>query len=132
MDLFPLLEVNRTASSAIHPYRIVVPSGDGAVAQAAAATDALSGVAGQVGAEEGDRVDIRYAGIVPVEYGGAVDAGDRLTADASGRAIKANAGESVIGIAQEDGTEGAIGSVLIAPGALAPEPSEEPEEPEET
>lgn len=129
MDLFPLLEVNRTAVGEISPYRIVVPSSDGQVAQAASATAALSGVAGQVGAESGDRIDIHYAGIVPVEYGGAVAAGDRLTADASGRAITATAGTNVIGIAQEAGSTGVFGSVLIAPGALAPDPPEAPGSP---
>lgn len=126
MDLYPLLEVNRTASGAVSPYRVVVPSGDGQVAQASAATDALSGVAGQLGADPGDRIDIHYAGIVPVEYGGAVAVGDRLTADANGRAIKATAGTNVIGIAQEAGSTGVFGSLLIAPGALAPEPPETP------
>lgn len=117
--------INRKATAAIAAYRIVKPTAnDGEVTQAAAATDKLVGVSGQVSVSAaGDRIDIMYAGVVPVEYGGDVANGDLLTADADGKAVVADDDERVIGTAMEKGDAGTIGSVFIersfnaAPGA---------------
>lgn len=114
-QLFPLLTVSLVASGAIGAYRIVEPTGDGTVAQAAAATDALTGVSGSVAAADTERTDIHKAGIVPVEYGAAVTAGQPLTSDAVGRAVPAVANNRAIGFAEEDGSLGTIGSTLISP-----------------
>jgi hypothetical protein len=118
-DLNALLTLNRTASGAITAYRIVKPAGDGKVAQCSAKADAAVGVAGIVGAADKGRIDINFAGVVPVEYGGAVSAGDLLMSDAQGRAVVADDTCRVIGVANEDGSgAGVIGSMLIAPSSI--------------
>lgn len=117
MELFPLLTVNRKASGAIAAYRIVNPTAaDGTVEQSNAAADKVQGVSGQLGAADGGRIDIHYAGIVPVTYGGAVTPGDPLTSDASGRAVVAVAGNKTIGTATEGGAADEIGAVLLHAG----------------
>lgn len=116
MQLYPGLCLNRTASVAVNPYRIVkATTTDGVVAQSSAASDKHVAVSGHVGAALDERVDVYLSGVVPVEYGGNVADGDLLTSDASGRAIVATAGSRVIGVAQEKGDLGTIGSLLIAP-----------------
>lgn len=78
------------AGAAIAAHRIVViGSVDDAAIQAAAATDQLLGVANEMGADSGGLVDVVLAGIAQVELGGTVTRGDRLTADADGKAVKA-------------------------------------------
>lgn len=111
------LAINRVATGAITPYRIVKGTAtDGEVTQAAAGGDKLVGVAGQVGADAaGDRIDINHAGVVPVEFGGNVAFGDELTSDANGKAVVALTTNRVIGIALENGDDTTIGSMLIAP-----------------
>ncbi len=112
------------AAAVILPYRIVrFTANDGEVITASAATDKLIGVSDRVSAVViGDRLDIGRAGIVEVEYGGAVATGDALTSDAQGRAIVAApaAGNNVriIGHAEVLGVAGDIGSMLIAPGSM--------------
>lgn len=118
-DLNSLLTLSRTASGAIAPYRIVKPAGDGKVAQCSAAADASIGVTGIVGAEDGERVDVLVAGLVPVEYGAAVTGGALLMPDADGKAITATNTCRVIGVANEDGAgPGVIGSMFIAPSSI--------------
>lgn len=115
------LTISRTAAGAIEPYRILKFAAGDNVAQAAAAGDALCGVSGQLGAAAGERISVEKSGLVPITYGGAVTAGDLLTANADGKAIKAVAGAAVlfvIGVAQEDGAADEIGSLLILPGQL--------------
>lgn len=133
----PTLIKNFKAEAAIAAYRIVkFGSDDVSALQAAAATDALFGVCGALAGDIGKRVDISLAGIAEVEYGAAVTRGDRLTADASGRAVPvsrhthtentaaayaqnattgAGTGSVIIGIAMASGVLGDIGSVNIIP-----------------
>lgn len=121
MNLFPTLVVNRATSGAVLPHRIVAAdAADQTYKQAAAGADKLLGVSGQIGATAADRIDIHFAGIVPVVYGGNVTTGDLLTSDATGRAVVAAAGNRVIGTAFESGDADTIGSVLIAPSEKAP------------
>jgi hypothetical protein len=123
MRSFPLLNINHTAAGAIAPYRIVAAASGGAVAQAAGPDGALVGVNGQLGRELGERIDVEHAGVVPVEYGGAVDAGAPLTSDAAGRAVAAEPGDRIIGFAFEDGEADEVGTVYISPGFVPfPEP----------
>jgi hypothetical protein len=80
------------ASGAIADRRIVRShaSNAGQMVQAAAATEALMGIANQPkGAATGERVDVVHGGEALVEAGAAFSAGVLLTADASGRAILA-------------------------------------------
>lgn len=118
-----LLNRNYTAEGAIAPYRIVKPgSADGLAAQAGAAADALMGVCESVGPADGERCDIRKAGIADVEYGGNVTRGGPLTSDADGKAVAAapaaGANVRIIGFAEVSAVAGDIGPALIAPGVM--------------
>jgi hypothetical protein len=120
----PGLQKNYSAEAAIAAYRIVkFGAADGGILQAAAAADKQIGVTDRIAATEaGDRIDVIRTGIAEVQYGGAVAAGDLLTADASGRAIVATAGAGanvrVIGVAEVAGVVDDIGSMLIMPGSF--------------
>lgn len=110
-----------TATAAVTKRRIVkFGAADGAVIPAAAATDLLVGVSGDIDAAIGERCDVHMLGcIADVEYGGTVARGDLLTADASGRAITTTtAANRYIGIAEVSGVVGDIGSVVISPGLI--------------
>lgn len=119
----PTLIRNYTAGGAITKYRIAKHgAADGAVLQAAAATDALMGICVELDAASGARTDIIKAGIADVEYGGNVTRGDPLTSDANGKAVTAApaAGANVrtIGFAEVSGVAGDIGACDIAPGVM--------------
>lgn len=118
------LTKNYVAGAVIAAYRIVkFGANDAEVLQAAAATDLLVGVTDRAYPEAaGERVEITRTGIAEVEYGGAVTRGQKLTSDATGRAIAAapaaGANVQVIGIAEVSGVLGDIGSMLIAPSVM--------------
>ncbi|RIK92482.1 MAG: DUF2190 domain-containing protein [Proteobacteria bacterium] len=119
----PGLVKNYLAGAAIAAYRIVKWSdADGKVVQAAASTDALIGVADNLGIASGARGDIIRSGLAEVEYGGNVTRGDWLTADADGKAVAAapaaGVNANVIGRAEVSGVAGDIGLVAIAPGRI--------------
>lgn len=121
--LNPTQTINYRTGGAIAAYRIVRHGGaDDTVVQASAATDAVFGVSTSVASPANDRCDVVEGGIAEVEYGGAVTRGQFLVADAQGRAVAAapaaGANVRVIGIAQESGVLGDIGSVKVAPGSL--------------
>ncbi len=112
------------ASAVIAAYIIVAFSDAAAsskVATASAATQPLAGTTGQVGASAaGLMVDVEKEGVPKVTLGGAVSAGDPLTSDANGKAVKATvAGSRVIGFAEQPGVAGDIIDYLSAPGTLA-------------
>lgn len=115
---------NMTVSAAIEKYRIVAfGAAVSTINQASAAADLLVGVTGQVGAvAEDERVDIYMDGVRTVEFGGAFEAGDPLTADAEGKAIKAVPGADatirIIGFAMELGGAGVLGQVHINPQTM--------------
>ncbi|WGG64371.1 hypothetical protein [Enterobacter ludwigii] len=79
----------------------------------------IIGVTTIVAASVGEPADVVRSQLTPVVYGDDVVAGDPLTADAEGRAVKATAGQFYLGFAEYDGSEDDIGSVWIAPGQLA-------------
>lgn len=111
------------AAAAVAAYTIVAHAGtNGHVTPATAATAALFGVTQQLGAGAGERVDVCLGGLPEVRMGGAVSAGDPLTADASGRAVLADpaAGEQarIIGFALMDAVEGDIVPFQFAPGVI--------------
>jgi hypothetical protein len=84
----PKLTKTYAAGGVIAGYRIVNLSADGTVVQSDAATDALWGVADMNGAvASGDPVDVHLLGLAEVQYGGTITCGDKLTADADGKAI---------------------------------------------
>ena len=85
-----LLNKNYDAGRNIAKYRIVKwDDEDAEVAQAAGPEDTPIGVVDRNGGTSGGRVEVMRIGIAPVEYGGAVTRGDRLTSDADGKAVKA-------------------------------------------
>jgi hypothetical protein len=59
------------------------------------------------------------SGISPVVYGGAITRGDPLTSDGNGKAVKAVAGQSIVGYAMISGVASDIGYCLISPQILA-------------
>jgi len=111
---------NYDAEGVISPFRIVkFGAADYGVLQASAGADLVFGVSNILGAEaSGDRVDVVVAGIAKVELGGNVTRGQKLMADANGKAITATTTKEVIGIAAVSGVSGDIGLVLIAPSTL--------------
>ena len=119
----PILIKSLTAEADIAAFRIVKPgANDGGAIQGAASTDALIGVANQLGAVSGGRVEVVVSGIFEVQYGGAVTRGDLLTSDVDGKAISAAPGAGVnarvIGVAMVSGVADDIGSLLISPGRI--------------
>lgn len=110
------------SASAIAGFLIVKAAAGGAAAVAAAATDPLLGAAGSMGVPAGGMLDVDMAGVSEVRLGGNVVAGDPLTADAAGKAIKAlpvaNAIVRIIGFAMSDGAADDIIPYHIAPGTL--------------
>lgn len=79
-----------TADVDIAPYLILkAGSADGFATVASAATDALIGVSENVPVPAGRVVDVIQGGPANVVAGGAIAAGDYLTSDANGKAIKA-------------------------------------------
>ena len=115
--------VSRQAPAAVAPYSIVAFTAErGKVRQASADTDPLAGIADSMGAEASGMADVQVSLIADAKAGGALAAGDPVTSDASGRAVKAvkRAGVivSVIGIAQEPAVLDDIVPVLIAPSLI--------------
>lgn len=109
----------------IAPYLIAkaaAPATGTTVTAAAAATDPLIGVTDSVGGAAGKAGDVTLAGLAELRLGGTVAFRDPLTADASGRAVKAvpttGATVAIIAWAGAAGVEGDIIPVLVAPSLL--------------
>lgn len=109
------------ADAAVAKHRIVkAGAADGSIAQAAAATDAVMGVADSLGGTTGQIMDVVCGGYATVQYGGNVTRGAPLTANASGQAIVATvAGSRLIGFAVTAGASGDLGTVHVQLGTLA-------------
>ncbi len=110
------------AMAAIAPYRIVAfgdPAASARIVTASAATQPLAGTTGQVGGAAGAMVDAVKSGIPQVQLGGTVAAGDALTANATGKAIKVTAaGQRTIGTAEQPGIADDIIDYFAAPGVV--------------
>ncbi len=113
------------ASAAIAGCRIVtfdVPASATTIATATSGTVPLVGVSDRMGADTGGMCDVHRGSLVAVQLGGAVAAGDPLTANATGLAIKAVPGAgtnlNIIGFADQPGVSGDIIDVFIAPGVI--------------
>lgn len=88
----PGLIKSLVAEAAVNPYRVVkFGTADGQVIQSAAAADAHIGVADNLGAAIGARVDVIMDGIAEAEAGAAITRGALLSSDSSGRVITAAA-----------------------------------------
>lgn len=110
---------SRRAAADVEPFRIVgYDDAEGEFAVASGPAMALMGITGSQGAVEGVMSDVIRSGPAELEYGGAVEFGDLLTADIGGRAVKADPGEAYIARADETGDAGTIGRVFIERGHL--------------
>ena len=108
------------AEGDISPYRICAHgTADYSARQASAATDALVGTTDELGTQANGRVDVCMGGLPEVEAGGTLAAGDPLTSDAEGKAVKATAaGNRIIGFAMTGASAGDIIPYQFAPGTL--------------
>ena len=112
---------NFEAEGEIGPYVIVTHgTADYAVKAATGATVALVGTTDELGKLSNGRVDVCTGGIPEVALGGTVAAGDPLTSDASGKAVKATAaGNRILGVALVSGASGDIIPYQYSLGTLA-------------
>lgn len=112
---------NFEAEGEIGPYVIVTHgTADYAVKAATGATVALVGTTDELGKLSNGRVDVCTGGIPEVALGGTVAAGDPLTSDASGKAVKATAaGNRILGFALVSGASGDITPYQYSLGTLA-------------
>lgn len=117
----PGIYKNFEAEGEIGPYVIVTHgTADYAVKAATGATVALVGTTDELGKLSNGRVDVCTVGIPEVALGGTVAAGDPLTSDASGKAVKATAaGNRILGFALVSGASGDIIPYQYSLGTLA-------------
>ena len=117
----PGIYKNFEAEGEIGPYVIVTHgTADYAVKAATGATVALVGTRQNAGNLSNGRVDVCTGGIPEVALGGTVAAGDPLTSDASGKAVKATAaGNRILGFALVSGASGDIIPYQYSLGTLA-------------
>lgn len=112
-------------SAAIAPF-LIVKFSDAAnsskIAAAAAATDPLWGVSDAMGGVQDGPCDVILSGLGEVTLGGTVSAGDPLTSDADGKAVKCvgAAGEvrRIVGFAEQPGVAGDRIQARISPSIL--------------
>lgn len=123
--MIPSFTRSYKAASAVEGYRIVTfadAANDNTVETASANTDALMGVSDRLGADADQMLDVHRGGLVSLQLGGAVSAGQPLTSDANGKAVAAAAASgttvSIVGYADEPGVADDIISVMWAPGLL--------------
>ncbi len=102
--------------------RFSEPATSNGIAEATANDQPFLGVSDRMGAELGGMCDVHRAGLAGVRLGGPVEAGDPLTSDDEGRAIKAvaAAGETIriVGWADQPGVENDIIDAFISPTVL--------------
>ena len=104
------------ATASVPAFTIVKgTSNAGEAAPATAATDKILGVSDSIPQASGNMVDVAVEGVHKVVAGAAFDAGDPLTSDASGRAIRATftSGQMkhVVGVALQPAV--AAGDIVI-------------------
>ncbi|MGH1416893.1 MAG: capsid cement protein [Pelagimonas sp.] len=123
--MIPTFIKSYEAAADVAGHRIVkfaTPATDQMVGTAASETDACIGVSDRLGADTGQMLDVHRGGLVSVQLGGAVQAGDPLTSDASGTAVVATAQAAttvrIVGYADEPGVAGDIIDFFFAPGVI--------------
>lgn len=112
-----------TAEAAIAGRRFVkFGAADRTALQADGSAVPIMGVSERLAAGAGERIDIVKSNQAEIEYGGVVTRGDPLTADATGRAVKAapaaGANATIGGFAELSGVEGDFGLVNISLGRI--------------
>lgn len=116
---------NRSGSSITKSRIVKLDAGNApdAVATAAAATDTLYGVAMETIADQANG-NVQVRGVAPIETGGAISAGGKVTTDATGRAVAAapaagtNNGLVGIALTASTGASQFIEVELAGPGAF--------------
>lgn len=85
----PGLIKNRVSGAAINPYRFVgFGADDDHVIQAAGSLIEGIGASMELGVDgANERIDIAHSGIVEIEFGGTITRGQKVTADANGKAV---------------------------------------------
>ena len=103
-----------TAAADTPAYRFVKFS-DGEITPATAGSDNIIGISEEVDNKTGSVIDVYIAGaFAEVEAGGTFVAGDALTADENGKAVKATSADNIGAIAMMDATnEGDIVQVSV-------------------
>jgi hypothetical protein len=115
----PVLTKAFVAGGAIAANTIVkFGADDDTVVIATAAADLSIGVAENITAASGERVDVIQQGIADVKAGGSIARGAMVTANASGQAVAAASTNRTIGIALASAASGDIIPVLIAPSVM--------------
>jgi len=108
-----------TATAAVAARRFVkAGAADGTGVTATDATATILGVSADIDTDVGERISCQMVGnIAEIVYGGPVTRGDKLTADAQGRAVTTTTtGANYGGTAEVSGVLGDIGTVIVAPG----------------
>ena len=110
---------NYDAGADIPRYTIVKISADFTVVPCTSATDRSIGVTTEIDASSGERVDVYRDDFAYVVLGGTVVAGDPLTSDSNGAAVKstpaATVTNCVVGFAETDGVAGDVIKAYIQP-----------------
>lgn len=121
--VFPLVPpVPRKFAANVLPHRFVeATANDGEVTVANGVDAPVMGVVDEHGGTTGERGAVHLLGVVPLEYGDDVVAGDKLRADATGRGVPAAPGEYFYAVAHENGDAGTIGSGFLCAGSVAVE-----------
>lgn len=114
---------NYVTDSALNPSTLVCFSTtDMHVTAATGPTSELIGVSDELPHNAGDRVDVIRSGPTLVQYGGTVNRGDWLTANATGQAVTAapaaGTNNPVIGRAEVAGVAGDIVEIILAVGQI--------------
>lgn len=96
------------AGGTINPYRIVRGGSNGYVYQASGSTGPFLGISLETTTESGDNADFVIGGLHYVQAGGAITVtgnGVECTADSSGRAVPASAGNHVACVVLESAVQ---------------------------
>lgn len=112
---------SRNATATILARRFVTEGAvDGAGAQASGSAVNIIGVSSELDTAAGERCSVIMVGnVAEIVFGGNVNRGDALTADAQGRAVATTtAGARIGGTAEVSGVAGDIGTVNVNPGIL--------------
>lgn len=102
-----------TAAGAISRYHLVQGSGSNTGGLATAVTQALVGVAQNDPAAAGEAVTVCPLGKSRVYAGGTIAVGDRLTTNASGRAVACTSGSVYFGYALEGAAAGDLFTAMV-------------------
>lgn len=104
------------AGEELKAYRFIKFDENNNVVTATAGTDNICGISDNIDRMQGSVADISFPGtITEIETGGAFSAGEYLTADAQGRAVKAGESDNIGAIALENSTaEGEVVKVVVS------------------